>query len=123
MTALQVSNGRVKLSRLPAVGRVWADFKTAFGLLIERGAKINAGTAERWTPLHTAVEQGNQKIAAFLLQKKFDVNIRDGVGRTPLHKAVLNGHYAVVKLLLDEGADVNAAQLVYQYFTYRSADQ
>jgi ankyrin repeat protein len=57
------------------------------------------------TPMHLAVEYGNQEGIEMLFAKGADVNAKDKDGSTPLHLA---DNQDVVKLLLVKGADVNA---------------
>lgn len=66
------------------------------------------GSTDSFTPLYHAAERGNEQIVAYLLEKRADVNIANGLGWTPLHLAAREGHLSVVKLLLKHGAKVGA---------------
>jgi ankyrin repeat protein len=92
-------------------------------LLVDAGADVNLATTGSWTPLLTAINNRNYRIAAYLLEHGANPN-RANVpfGWTPLYLATDNrniegGDYPVpkpdmdnleiIKLLLDKGADVN----------------
>ena len=60
------------------------------------------------TPLIDAVRQHDIAAVRALLQKRVDVNARQGDGATALHWAVYADDRAMVDLLLGAGADVNA---------------
>lgn len=59
------------------------------------------------SPLGAAVRGGNPAVAALLIEKGADVNLRFG-DETALHLAVANPNPALFKLLLERGANVNA---------------
>ena len=61
------------------------------------------------TPLHWAVEHGQNQVVELLLASGADVNAKDDGDRTPLYIATLKGFREVAKLLLTNHADVNAA--------------
>jgi ankyrin repeat protein len=58
------------------------------------------------TPLQSAAELGNRRIASLLLAAGARVDDKGPAGRTALHCA--NDQLDVIKLLIDKGADVNA---------------
>ena len=66
------------------------------------------GRTDSFTPLYHAAERGREKIATYLIEKRADVNIANGLGWTPLHLAAREGHLSVVKLLVKHGAKVGA---------------
>lgn len=49
-----------------------------------------------------------EDVAAALLDRHADINIRDLHGATPLHKAASVGALRLVHFLLGRGADINA---------------
>jgi hypothetical protein len=59
------------------------------------------------TPLHIAVKEKREDVAAFLLGKGAKPDIVDGYAWTPLHHAAHDGHLGLVQLLLKAGADPN----------------
>ncbi|KAJ4175643.1 hypothetical protein NW767_015719 [Fusarium falciforme] len=79
------------------------------GLLLDRGAHIEA--ANRWgsTSLSWAAEKGHEAVVRLLLDRGADIEAADKEGWTPLWWATEKGHEAVVRLLLDRAADIEAA--------------
>jgi hypothetical protein len=87
-------------------------------LLAERPDLINAPRiyleprkplhTDGYAPLHHAAEKGHEKIVAYLLEKRANVNADDGGGWTPLHVAAKAGHLGIVKRLVKSGAKVTA---------------
>ena len=59
------------------------------------------------TPLHLAVERGDEGILSALLLAKADKDARDVNGETPLIWAVKIGRLAITEALLEAGADCN----------------
>jgi uncharacterized protein len=91
-------------------------------VLVDAGADVNQATKYGWTPLLTATQNRNYKIAQ-LLEHGANPNIANNGGWTPLYIATDNrniegGDYPVrapdmdhldfIKLLLNKGANVNA---------------
>ena len=95
--------------------------------LVEAGADVNLPTAARWTPLLTAINNRNYRIAAYLLERGANPNTANNrFGWTPLYLATDNrnieggdypvpkpdmDHLEIIRMLLDKGADVNGAIL------------
>jgi len=61
-----------------------------------------------FTPLQQAAYFGSEKVAAYLVSRRSNVNVADSQGWTPLHLAASGGHLSVVKLLIKHGADCDA---------------
>ena len=85
------------------------------GLLLEKGADVNARARNGYTSLHEACAYGQREVVKLLLKNgalvNFDVKDSaegDDPDCAPLLLAAENGHLDVVKLLLEEKADVNA---------------
>ncbi len=78
------------------------------GLLIERGADVDALAGYRRTALHFASYRDAAAVARTLLEHGADPNPVDRHGKTPLHYAADAGNADLVRLLLDHGADVTA---------------
>jgi ankyrin repeat protein len=90
--------------------------------LLDGGANVNQATEYGWTPLLTAVNNRNYKLALFLLERGADPNLGNKGGWTPLYLATDNrnieggdypvpksdlDHLEIVKALLDKGAKPN----------------
>ena len=76
-------------------------------ILAQKDADLNRGEGRGWTPLHFAVFQGFEKVAALLVNKGADPNQASHGGRTPLHHAAMRGYEKMVALLVNAGADLN----------------
>jgi ankyrin repeat protein len=84
------ANGETALHRVADVRRGCAEpASQVAGLLIDRGADVNARNWDDVTPLHQAVRARNIAVAELLLKRGADPNARDGSrGSTPLRRAV-----------------------------------
>jgi ankyrin repeat protein len=83
----------------------------AAGLLIERGAEVDA-FGRGWmtgTALHSAVSRLQSDVVRILLEAGANPDVRQSAGWTPLHAAAMNGDLASIELLLGAGADPTAA--------------
>lgn len=78
------------------------------GLLLSKGADVNAANHKGATPLHTAMVFNNHKAGALFLAKGAQVNARLTDGRTALHDSVERGRVEPTEWLLSNGADANA---------------
>jgi len=81
-------------------------------LLLDRGAAVDAKTADGWAPLHSATYWGQAEVMTTLIRRGADVNSRTAGSQTPLHLAASapNGGNpkALQILLLNEFVDVTA---------------
>jgi ankyrin repeat protein len=103
------------------------------GMLLEKGAKVNARDNGGKTPLDQAIKNGEKEIVVLLrkhggghgtidgaayggdieavkgfLANGVEVNVKGGsIMGTPLHYAAQGGHLDIVELLLAKGAEVN----------------
>ena len=103
------------------------------GMLLDKGAKVNARDNDGKTPLDQAIEDGTKETVALLrkhggehgtidgaayggdieavkgfLANGVEVNVKGGsIMGTPLHYAAQAGHLDIVELLLAKGAEVN----------------
>jgi len=78
-------------------------------LLIEGGIDVNQPLSQGVTPLHSAVINNQENIAAVLLQAGAQVNATDTTTQaTPLHLAALYGRGGLARLLIQKDANVNA---------------
>ena len=76
-------------------------------ILVRAGASLEKKDSDGFTPLDTAVGEGNLAIVRFLLGAGAKVNGRTRNG-TPLHTACAYRRLAIAKLLLAHGASVDA---------------
>jgi hypothetical protein len=80
----------------------------------ERAAEyeiVNAHDSDGWTPLLTALSQGNGQVGELLIAKGADVNAVNKEGMTPLHWAAHKGLSQIAELLIAKGANVNVANI------------
>ena len=106
----------------------WEGDLSILKLLLNSGADVNVTRTEThgdshlgWeggvTPLHDAARQGNEKVAALLLEHDANVHAESFYNEiergkiTPLHDAAKRGFESIVKLLLEHGANPNAENL------------
>lgn len=82
------------------------------GLLVRRGADLNAVTTPGMTPLERAVILGQREIATILLGNGAEADTADNAGRTPLHWAALHGDGDLTALLLAHGAATDRRDMV-----------
>ncbi|MBM3879556.1 MAG: ankyrin repeat domain-containing protein [Verrucomicrobia bacterium] len=68
-------------------------------------ATTGCGRKGPYTPLHSAIQQGQVQIIQQHIAAGTDLNAKDSSGWTPLHHAVLKGDLAIVQLLAEAGAD------------------
>ena len=79
------------------------------GLLVEKGADIEARNPSHGTPLICAAEGKNEATVEFLLKSGAKVDAEDNFGWKPLHRVMVNrGGEGVAQMLLTHGADINA---------------
>ena len=86
-------------------------------MLLESGARVEAGTEEKdWdeddgvemdgrTPLHRAAAAGHVDMVTLLLDRGAKTDVADVHGWRPIHKAAQLNHVEVVNLLLARGAN------------------
>jgi ankyrin repeat protein len=78
-------------------------------LLLGQGADINKADEESGrTPLHRAIIGEEPEIAAGLIERGADVNLRTKAGASALMFAVAIGHPALISTLVEKGAVVEA---------------
>ena len=73
-------------------------------MLLAHRADPNAKNKDGETALCSA---RRAEVAAPLIQKGVDLNVKGRLGRTPLHNAVWEGDLDYVKLLVEAGAELN----------------
>ena len=77
------------------------------GLLLDRGAKIDARDKNRFTPLHTAASKNSADVCSLLLDRGAKKDAEDEYGYTPIEKAVSAGSKDVVMLFLKRGYSID----------------
>ena len=95
----------------PDIKGVWTPLHDAalhssdqlIGLLLDRGADIEAKTSTLATPLALAARHYKVAATRYLMQRGANVNTRDKAGSTPIIQACLVGATAVAKLLVEVG--------------------
>lgn len=68
---------------------------------------VNAKDRYGWSPLHSAVHQGNKNCVAALIKLGADVNIANNAGKTPLHTAAAQNRTSIAAQLLAAKANLN----------------
>jgi ankyrin repeat protein len=75
------------------------------GLLIGRGAQLDAKDRVGMTPLHAAILGGDLQEIELILSKNADIKAATDTGLTALHLAAATGQDQIVAILLRHGAD------------------
>ena len=79
-------------------------------LLIKRGADVNARDANARTPIHQAVQAGQQDMVALLLEAGVDPSVgckAIGMENTVLHQAVLRNDHSMIRCLVCAAPELN----------------
>ena len=84
------------------------DGESVAQMLLGHGADVNARCLYQKSPLHHAIEKGNNAMVSFLLAAGADFEARDIAERTPLHTAIESRLENMVHILLEAGADADA---------------
>jgi len=72
--------------------------------LLDKGADVNKGMDNGWTPLLVAIYNGNAKMVKLLLDYGADITGREPMGhRTPVQLAEEKGHVMIVRMLGEYG--------------------
>ncbi|MBO4675024.1 MAG: ankyrin repeat domain-containing protein, partial [Elusimicrobiaceae bacterium] len=108
------------LSARPNLTRIEGLVPEAFGSAAERGYKdiveyllqfvdVDVITTQEgdWTALMRAVTAGKTEIVDLLIEKKADIDKKNGYSMTPLMQAGALGYTEIVRHLMDAGADPN----------------
>jgi ankyrin repeat protein len=85
--------------------------KTTVEALLQAGADVNQQSREsmKVSALHSASAARRPDIAALLLAKGANPNLRAEGGVTVFHEAAATGKIEIAELLLESGGDINAA--------------
>jgi len=87
------------------------------GMLLDRGAEVDARTTKHSTPLHIAAQYGSLPMVSLFLSRGASISATQKFAWTPLHHASAGGHVGVAALLLDKGAAIDARKVLsfHQY--------
>ena len=99
-TSLPKGGGRTPLHYAVTYGA--ADL---IGLLVSRGADVNAADDTGLTPLHAAAMISHTTEAGLLIEHGADLEARDKFGDTPFFFAAMHGQVRMLDFLLKAGAD------------------
>src|SRR5262245_3099137 len=91
-----------------AASNKWREGTQIAGVLIARGARIDARNHDEYTPLHFAAEFGSRAMVELLLRAGASLNTRTSDGLSPLHCAARGDNREAAELLLSKGADLNS---------------
>ena len=82
--------------------------------LIANGADLSESNEHHKTPLHVAISQGLEDVAAELITRMSVkmLNTLDGFGLTPLYLAIEKNRFETAQLMLKAGASVNVSSFV-----------
>jgi len=83
------------------------DLERVKRLLLAYPEWLEAKDAAGRTPLHFAVNSGNEDVIVYLLSKGADCTAKTNVNTTVLHYAALSGRLDIVTLFMDKGLDLN----------------
>jgi ankyrin repeat protein len=76
--------------------------------LLKQGAKIDYDSPNDYgTPLHIALDVGNQHTVKLFIKHNAKINSRNKLHQTPLHLAAKKDRKEIVGLLLENNADIN----------------
>ena len=78
------------------------------GLLLDKGAEINAKAKDGLTPLHLAVKRSHPAVVKLLFSRGANPSAKDNGGNSPVHIAAELFTPDMLKVLVDLGAMVNA---------------
>ncbi len=73
-----------------------------------RAANFGVRFSDGLTPLHYAARAGHTGMVRLLIERKADVNAKDGSGTAPLHEAARTGNLEAMDLLIAAGAVLDA---------------
>lgn len=100
-------NTPTKSGETPMIAAIVTGDDELVGLMLQRGADVEARCADRITPLMHAISHGYNSIAELLLSHGAQVDAPTS-GWTPLHRATDLVNISMVSTLLAHGADIEA---------------
>lgn len=103
-----------ELDRCEFAGDAATSEEDVAGILLERGAEVNARAGFNRTPLHMASVACRAGLVEMLLDGGADIEAEDELGFTPLHYAAFGGDGSVAELIVQAGGPLAAtAELDY----------
>ena len=106
-TNLNVLNKFNKFKSTPLDAAARAGSLNVAKALLEKGANVNKSMPTNWSPLHTAVKEGNEDMVELILQYRPNLHVKatnrsidpSGESMTPKEAASKKGFYNIVKIL------------------------
>lgn len=76
--------------------------------LVEQGANFHGKSDDKWTALHSAIQNGYLDCAKYLIGKGADIRAKTGSGYTVLHCSAMHGHLDCIQYLMEQGVNTQA---------------
>lgn len=83
----------------------------AVGILLKKGADVNATRSHNWSALMHATLSGHTKIVDMLIKAGADINIKSKSGINALIIASGKNYVDIVNILIKAGIDVNSKKI------------
>ena len=81
------------------------------GLLLDKGANLEAKTRDGLTPLHCATRSGHENVVDAMLQRGAPISAKTKNGLAPLHMASQGDHVDAGRILLHHKVSVRLSLL------------
>ena len=81
------------------------------GLLLDKGANLEAKTRDGLTPLHCATRSGHENVVDAMLQRGAPISAKNKNGLAPLHMASQGDHVDAGRILLHHKVSVRLSLL------------
>ena len=81
------------------------------GLLLDKGANLEAKTRDGLTPLHCAARSGHENVVDAMLQRGAPISAKTKNGLAPLHMASQGDHVDAGRILLHHKVSVRLSLL------------
>ena len=81
------------------------------GLLLDKGANLEAKTRDGLTPLHCAARSGHENVVDAMLQRGAPISAKNKNGLAPLHMASQGDHVDAGRILLHHKVSVRLSLL------------
>ena len=85
---------------------VMGDLKKIKELLNKDGDYLNSKNSEGNTPLHLAVELGNEEVIKFLIENACDLNVKNEKGLSPLGITALQNKKGLARILIEYNVEI-----------------